>query len=109
MNGFAILAIYAVVMITATLIFTKKEKNVERFCVGSRKENWIMSALSIAATWIWAPALFVSTEKAYTNGFGRPFLVFDPRMYYVCPFLSFAKRYGRKCQKELQLIWIHVR
>lgn len=63
MNGFAILAIYAVVMITATLIFTKKEKNVERFCVGSRKENWIMSALSIAATWIWAPALFVSTEK----------------------------------------------
>lgn len=50
MNGFAILAIYAVVMITATLIFTKKEKNVERFCVGSRKENWIMSALSIAAT-----------------------------------------------------------
>lgn len=26
MNGFAILAIYAVVMITATLIFTKKEK-----------------------------------------------------------------------------------
>ena len=69
MNGFAILAIYAVVMITATLIFTKKEKNVERFCVGSRKENWIMSALSIAATWIWAPALFVSTEKAYANGF----------------------------------------
>ena len=48
MSGFGILAIYAVIMITATLIFTKKEKNVERFCVGSRKENWIMSALSIA-------------------------------------------------------------
>ena len=69
MKGLVILAVYAAIMITATLIFTKKEKNVERFCVGNRKENWIMSALSIAATWIWAPALFVSTEKAYTNGF----------------------------------------
>lgn len=39
MNGFAILAIYAVVMITATLIFTKKEKNVERFCVGRDRKS----------------------------------------------------------------------
>ena len=50
MNGLVILAIYAVIMIAATLIFTKKEKNVERFCVGNRRENWIMTALSIAAT-----------------------------------------------------------
>lgn len=64
MNGVTILFVYAVIMILATVILTKKEKNVERFCVGSRSENWLMSALSIAATWIWAPALFVSTEKA---------------------------------------------
>lgn len=62
MNGVTILFAYAVIMILATVILTKKEKNVERFCVGSRSENWLMSALSIAATWIWAPALFVSTE-----------------------------------------------
>ena len=59
MNGVTILFVYAVIMILATVILTKKEKNVERFCVGSRSENWLMSALSIAATWIWAPALFV--------------------------------------------------
>lgn len=69
MNGLIILGIYAAAMMAATVIFTKKENNVERFCVGSRKENWVVSALSIAATWIWAPALFVSTEKAYTTGF----------------------------------------
>ena len=68
MNGVTILFVYAVIMILATVILTKKEKNVERFCVGSRSENWLMSALSIAATWIWAPALFVSTEKAYSTG-----------------------------------------
>lgn len=32
MKGLVILAVYAAIMITATLIFTKKEKNVERFC-----------------------------------------------------------------------------
>ena len=68
MNGVTILFVYAAIMILATVILTKKEKNVERFCVGSRSENWLMSALSIAATWIWAPALFVSTEKAYSTG-----------------------------------------
>jgi len=52
MNGVTILFVYAVIMILATVILTKKEKNVERFCVGSRSENWLMSALSIAATWL---------------------------------------------------------
>ena len=92
MYGLVILAIYAVTMIAATLIFTKKEKNVERFCVGNRKENWIMSALSIAATWIWAPALFVSTEKAYTNGFVGLFWFLAPNVLCLIIFIPFAKK-----------------
>lgn len=68
MNGIIMLFVYAAIMILATVTMTKKEKNVVNFCVGSRSENWILSALSIAATWIWAPALFVSTEKAYSAG-----------------------------------------
>ena len=92
MNGLIILGIYAVIMITATVIFTKKEKNVERFCVGNRRENWIMSALSIAATWIWAPALFVSTEKAYTNGFVGLFWFLVPNVLCLIIFIPFAKK-----------------
>lgn len=92
MNGLVILAIYAVIMIAATLKFTKKEKNVERFCVGNRRENWIMSALSIAATWIWAPALFVSTEKAYTNGFVGLFWFLAPNVLCLIIFIPFAKK-----------------
>lgn len=92
MNGLVILAIYAVIMIAATLIFTKKEKNVERFCIGNRRENWIMSALSIAATWIWAPALFVSTEKAYTNGFVGLFWFLAPNVLCLIIFIPFAKK-----------------
>lgn len=68
MNGVTILFVYAVIMILATVILTKKEKNVERFCVGSRSENWLMSALSIAATWIWAPAFIAWIEQNKPSG-----------------------------------------
>lgn len=63
-----VLLAYAVVMFGATVLMTKKEGNVEKFCVGNRDIGWGISALSIAATWIWAPALFTSTENAYTKG-----------------------------------------
>lgn len=106
MNGFAILAIYAVVMITATLIFTKKEKNVERFCVGSRKENWIMSALSIAATWIWAPALFVSTEKAYANGFVGLF-GFGTKRIMLDPFHTVCEKDTEGNARRNYIVWLH--
>lgn len=103
MNGLIILGIYAVIMITATVIFTKKEKNVERFCVGSRKENWVMSALSIAATWIWAPALFVSTEKAYTTGIVGLFWFLVPNVLCLILFIPFAKRIRREMPEGITL------
>lgn len=68
MKGILILLVYAAVMLLATVALTKRENSVERFCVGNRDSGWLISALSIAATWIWAPSLFTSTEKAYANG-----------------------------------------
>ena len=103
MKGLVILAVYAAIMITATLIFTKKEKNVERFCVGNRKENWIMSALSIAATWIWAPALLVSTEKAYTNVFVGLFWFLVPNVLCLIIFIPFAKRIRKEMPEGITL------
>ena len=97
MTGKLMLVIYAVTMFLATVLMTQKEKNVERFCVGSRSENWIMSALSIAATWIWAPALFVSTEKAYSTGWLGLFWFLVPNALCLVIFIPFAK----KIRKEM--------
>ena len=83
---------YAVVMLGATLIMTKKEDNIERFCVGNRNTGWVVSALSIAATWIWAPALFTSTENAYTKGFAGFFWFLVPNVLCLLFFIPFAKR-----------------
>lgn len=68
-----VLLTYAAVMLGVTVFMTKKENDIEKFCVGNRNTGWMASALSIAATWIWAPALFTSTENAYTKGFAGLF------------------------------------
>lgn len=87
-----VLSAYALVMIGATVLMTKKEGNVERFCVGDRNIGWGVSALSIAATWIWAPALFTSTENAYTKGFAGLFWFLVPNVLCLILFIPFAKK-----------------
>lgn len=83
---------YAAVMIGATALMTKKENDVQKFCVGNRNIGWGVSALSIAATWIWAPALFTSTENAYTRGFAGLFWFLVPNVLCLIVFIPFAKR-----------------
>lgn len=87
-----VLIVYAVVMLLSTALMTKKESNIERFCVGNRNAGWFVSALSIAATWIWAPALFTSTENAYTKGFAGLFWFLVPNVLCLILFIPFAKR-----------------
>lgn len=92
MTGIIVLIIYALIMVGATMLMTKKEENIERFCVGDRNVGWFISALSIAATWIWAPALFTSTENAYTKGFAGLFWFLVPNVLCLILFIPFARK-----------------
>ena len=87
-----VLAIYAALMLLSTVILTEKEKSVVGFCVGDRAMGLAASALSIAATWIWAPALFTSTENAYTKGFAGLFWFLVPNVACLILFIPFAKK-----------------
>lgn len=98
-----VLFAYAVVMLGATLVMTKKEGNIERFCVGNRNTGWGVSALSIAATWIWAPALFTSTENAYTKGFAGLFWFLVPNVLCLIFFIPFAKRIREEMPEGITL------
>lgn len=102
-TGVLVLIIYAIAMMIATVTLTKKEKNVEQFCVGDRKGGWFTSALSIAATWIWAPALFTSAEKAYTNGFAGLFWFLVPNVACLILFIPFAKRIRKEMPEGITL------
>ena len=62
-------AIYAVILWLATAYFARGySQTKEGFLVANRNIGLFAGALSIGATWLWAPGLFVSATKAYTLG-----------------------------------------
>ena len=103
MYGIVVLLIYAIAMISATLLLTKKEKTAEGFFVGNRNMGTISSAMSIAATWIWAPALFISAEKAYINGIPGLFWFLVPNVLCLILFIPFAKKIRNKMPNGVTL------
>lgn len=103
MQGILILFAHAAIILLLTVMLTKKENDVERFCVSDRNVGWFVSALSIAATWIWAPALFVSTERAYINGWVGLFWFLVPNILCLILFIPFAKRIRREMPAGITL------
>ena len=98
-----VLSAYTLMMLGATVLMTKKENHAERFCVGDRNAGWGMSALSIAATWIWAPALFTSAENAYARGFAGLFWFLAPNVVCMVLFIPFAKRIRKEMPEGITL------
>ena len=92
MLGIAVLITYTALMLGATVIFTKKSQDTAGFHVADRNIGTGVGAMSIAATWIWAPALFVSAEKAYTSGIPGLFWFLVPNALCLVLFIPFAKR-----------------
>ena len=90
MQGIIVLIVYALLMVGATKAFTKREDGGESFHVGHRNMGMVVSAMSIAATWIWAPALFTSAEKAYWHC--RAVLVFSAEYFMPDPVHSICKK-----------------
>lgn len=103
MYGFIVLAAYAVLMLTATLLFSRRSQTAASFHVADRKLGLIQSAMSIAATWIWAPALFTSAEKAYTNGIPGLFWFLVPNILCLLIFVPFGKRMRAQAPEGITL------
>ncbi len=90
--GILILVVYLMLMLSLTVLFTEKEQDSVMFHVGNRKISAGVSAMSIAATWIWAPALLVSAEQAYTHGIVGLFWFIVPNILCLLLFIPFAKK-----------------
>lgn len=103
MYGFIVLAAYAVLMLVATFLFSRRSQTAESFHVADRKLGLIQSAMSIAATWIWAPALFTSAEKAYSNGIPGLFWFLVPNILCLVIFVPFGKRIRQQMPRGITL------
>jgi Na+/proline symporter len=89
---FLLLIIYFIIVMGLTLIFTRNSKTKEDFLVSDRNIGpWKMS-LSIAATWIWAPALFVSAQYAYEKGITGFLWFFIPNVLTLLFFGKIARK-----------------
>ena len=96
MYGFIVLAAYGVLMVLVTVLLSRKPQTSERFHVADRKLGLVQSAMSIAATWIWAPALFTSAEKAYSNGIPGLFWFLVPNILCLLIFVPFGQKIRRQ-------------
>jgi Na+/proline symporter len=69
-SGYLLLGVFGLAMIGITYAFARWRcvDTRDGFLVANRNVNWILGGASIAASWIWAPALFVSVQMAYQKG-----------------------------------------
>ena len=103
MFGIVVLVVYALLMIFVTLIFTRRATSAESFHVADRRIGAPAAAMSIAATWIWAPSLFPSSAVAYTSGVPGFFWFLVPNVLCLLFFIPFAKRIRRQYPEGITL------
>ena len=90
MTEFMMVVIYTMAIWVMTYLFSKGYNTTDKFLVANRDIGTISGGLSIAATWIWAPALFVSATKAYTAGIPGLFWFTVPNVLCLVLFAYFA-------------------
>lgn len=91
-QGYSLLIIYGIFMIVITYIFArwKRYHSIQGFLVAERNVNWWLGATSIAASWIWAPALFISVQSAYQQGLPGIFWFTFPNMIALLIYIFLA-------------------
>lgn len=93
-TGYWFLLLFGLGMIAITYIFArwKSWDSRDGFLVAGRQVGWFMGGTSIAASWIWAPALFVSVQIAYQSGLAGLFWFTVPNVLALAIFALLAPR-----------------
>ena len=104
-SGYWFLAIFGVAMVVITYYFArwKTWDTREGFLVASRQVGWFLGGTSIAASWIWAPALFVSVQFAYESGLPGIFWFTFPNILALAVFGFLAPRIRERMPKGYTL------
>lgn len=85
-----VLAYGALIIGLTTWIATQHRRDKVDFLLANRKLGTVMAATSIASSWIWAPALFVSAQMAYEKGLPGVFWFTFPNFLALLVFAPLA-------------------
>jgi len=94
-QGYILIAIFGLAMLAITYVVSREKRwktTGVGFLVAGREVTWPLAAPSIAASWIWAPALFVSVQKAYELGLPGIFWFTAPNILALVVFAWLAPR-----------------
>ena len=92
-GGWSIIVVYGLFMVGVTALLAKHfEKTKLYFLLAKRKVNWIPAGFSIAAAWVWAPALFIAAQKSYEQGAVGLFWFTAPNVLCLIVFTFFASK-----------------
>lgn len=70
----------------------RRETHNAAFLVADRSAGWVKTSFSIAAAWVWAPALFIAAQQAYQNGWVGVFWFTVPNILCLVLFAFFAQK-----------------
>lgn len=96
-SGWILMAAFGLFFFGATWLSVRRSGPGEReskvgFLMAGRSLGWVKAAFSIAATWIWAPALFVAAQQGYQHGWVGVFWFTVPNVACLVIFAHFAKK-----------------
>lgn len=93
-TGYWFLGVFAALITLFTYSFARRKgwQTREGFLLANRKVGWVLGGFSIASSWIWAPALFVSVQVAYQQGLAGIFWFTLPNILALLIFAVFAPR-----------------
>jgi|LSQX01.2.fsa_nt_gb Na+/proline symporter len=92
LDGLLLLGGYFLAMIAIVSFLREKGRTKSGYLVADRNAPWIVTAFSMAVTWVWAPSMFTASEKAYTHGFAGVFWFVVPNVLTLILFAFFAKK-----------------
>ncbi|NDE90765.1 MAG: hypothetical protein EB059_06455 [Alphaproteobacteria bacterium] len=94
-EGWLVFLAFAVSMIGIVWFATQPHKNKDDHLVAGRNVGTWMGAFSIAVSWIWAPAVFICSQKAYQQGLAGIFWFTIPNILCFFTFAPLALRLRR--------------
>ncbi|NQT64032.1 MAG: hypothetical protein HQ556_13810 [Candidatus Marinimicrobia bacterium] len=98
-EGFLFLILFAGLMLGMTWYFSKSGswRNTQvGFLKAGGNVSWKLGSFSIAASWIWAPALFVSVQKSYELGLAGMFWFTVPNVIALVIFAILAPKIRKR-------------
>ena len=97
-QGILLIILFGILMVTLTYFISRDPRwksTSSGFLVAGRNVSWRVGAPSIAASWIWAPALFVSVQKSYELGLPGIFWFTVPNIFALIIFAFLAPKIRR--------------